>query len=157
MDNKSFNSCCDLGHNLNERIKIMDIKFRGKRLDNRAWVVGEKITCGVSGKVYIVPEDSGINESEKIGEEGCLNIFAFEVIPETVGQYIGYKDDIKKIEIYIDDVVKITYSTQTGECSRCVRVADITDYRLMAMLDHCNEVEVIGNIYDNLDLMKGEM
>jgi len=66
--------------------------FRGKRIDNGEWVIGNRIDDGVTGQVFIHTVGNSVNESDKVGEEGCLQFVAFEVAPATICQCTGLKD-----------------------------------------------------------------
>lgn len=68
-----------------------EILFRGKRVDNGKWVIGNRLFDNVSGKHYIVPFGN-TTESDKIGQEGCCYCVGFEVIPETIGEFTGLTD-----------------------------------------------------------------
>lgn len=68
------------------------ILFRGQRIDNKQWVMGCLLIDYVSGKYYIHAEGNGVNESDRVGEEGYLRFIAFEVDSKTIGQYTGLTD-----------------------------------------------------------------
>lgn len=76
-----------------------EIKFRGKRLDNGKWMVGD-LNHLVDG-VYI-SNDHGSNMAQ--------------IYPDTVGQYTGLKDKNGK-EIYEDDILRYNNSTFAVEWS----------------------------------------
>lgn len=81
---------------------MREILFKAKREDNGEWVKGQVLFDGVTGKCYIHAQDNSVNESEKIGEEGCLKFFAFEVDPETICQQLS-----KEYDIWEHDIVTI--------------------------------------------------
>lgn len=133
---------------------MRDILFRGKRKENGEWVYGN----------YAV-----IDNNEKQQHFIFQNkAFEFEVVPETVGQYTGITDDNGK-KIFEGDILGITnddpdydYITKVYlDCDTlCVDVqGQDYDYTSIGFAieiwdDECDQVEVIGNIYDNPELLE---
>ena len=141
--------------------------YRAKRTDNGEWVEGNRIDDAVTGQVFIHASGNTVNESDKVGEDGCLRFVAFEVDPSTVCQCTGLKDKNGKL-IWENDIVAYwdTYSTENGmaeaDCVGEVMWDDETisfqvTNRLSAesyeVLDECS---VIGNIFDNPESLESE-
>lgn len=157
-----------------------EIKFRGQKVDTKEWVHGSLIKCGITGKHYIFPIGNDANESDKIGEEGCLRLVTFEVNDKTVGQYTGLKDKNGQ-EIYEGDIVSFEHTKST---EKEVHFSDLFDnikiynrnyaVEFVNMRTHCgirlrnksiwfmvhamtlisHNAEIIGNIYDNPELLQ---
>ena len=141
-------------------------KLRGKRVDNGQWIYGSLIIDEISDKYYIV---ISIEESEKVGEEGCLRVISCEIDKETVGQYIGIVDKNSK-EIYLGDIVIVTtYSYEEPLIvTTCVVEYDdeyclynfteigakgVYSYSMIEIRNSFKyELEVIGNKYENPEL-----
>ena len=130
---------------------MREILFRGKRTDNGEWVYGnyciaEKLDK--SGVEYFIIE---------IEAEGSQ----YYVIPETVGQYTGLKDKNGK-RIFEGDILKFAdadgrdvYLNVVFEDGAFLMEEDgVINSDLIPSYD-CLGVEVIGNIYDNPELLKG--
>ncbi|MCM1301981.1 MAG: YopX family protein [Bacteroides cellulosilyticus] len=137
-----------------------EIKFRGKRLDNGEWVCGDLIEN--QGRFFIYHASSEITLNDD--ESGKITITATEVDPATVGQYTGLKDKNGK-EIYEGDILEryneegITmHINYFGSQFGCIQHWDGVDNEgSLYPLDNylTEEWEVIGNIHDNPELLKG--
>jgi len=123
--------------------------FRGKTYDGD-WVGGDLIHAGKG--MSIVKCDTFVVESS------C------EVIPESVGRYIGIEDKLKK-DIYGNDIVKYI------DGMRVPQIGLVVDLGYMAYIEavggdeegnqdlelhpfNCDNVEIIGNKFDNPKLLK---
>ena len=127
---------------------MREIKFRGKRLDNGEWIYGD-LDHLVDG-VYI-SNDNGNNMAQ--------------VDPDTVGMNTGLKDKSGK-EIYDGDILAhngepIGYVVDgvRGYCFDVVYADPVSTstWSLYGVVvnDYEGDVEIVGNIYDNPEVVKG--
>lgn len=141
---------------------MREYKFRGKRVDNGEWVYG--CLCYIDNEPVIVEGSMKWVD----GSELYCNTFHF-VIPETIGQYTGLKDKNGK-EIYKGDIVELV-NTYKGMNTKSIVEIDFIDFTFAGKwaeeyspsgyvynpLDSYNfptvTIEVIGNIYENPELL----
>lgn len=137
---------------------MREIKFRAKRLDNNEWVYGNCIidNWGDENNNIIY----GILEDRK-APSFIENWIPVKVNNNTLGQFTGLKDKNDK-EIYEGDVVRIfAYNFDEEEFFVVKYNNDTARYELVSD-DLCvsfdnvynYEVEIIGNIYDNPELLE---
>lgn len=142
-----------------------EILFKAKRKDNGEWVEGCPMIDYVSGQYFIHQNGNSVNESPKIGEEGCLRFLAFEIDPNTLCQYTGLTDKNGN-KIWENDIVS-AWSTGSHAIGKVTRRVDGLYFMYPAYQNNelwvlCSNqegkitVEVIGNIFDNEELMEVE-
>ena len=144
---------------------MIEIKFRGKRVDNGEWVYGYLIELGryesTDKKRYGITD-----KAIPIGFDGvAYNIKINEVIPETVGQFTGLLDKNGR-EIYEGDILVcqkwiggnwIDYCIERGYVEMKLGAFGLHRkqgyYRPFKDWLEDYEFEVIGNIHDNKELL----
>ena len=135
---------------------MREILFRGKRTDNGEWV---------EGFYTLYANNCGVHPCILTGtEQGCV-IPQF-VIPETVGQYTGLTDKNGK-KIFEGDIVKhynnsddgfdigVLYWDETFSQWKRTSIGNFHNSSFTYVMSRSCEYEVIGNIHDNPELLKG--
>ena len=128
---------------------MREILFRGKRLDNGAWIEGFYFNKKNPASKDGVPVSHCISD---------LPPFGAEVDFETVGQYTGLNDK-NGTKIFEGDVVKYHYLD--GFSIREVIFDQYTAKFCLRDIYGCHNIyvpllcEVLGNVHDNPELFKG--
>lgn len=132
-----------------------EILFKGKRKDTKEWVFGHLMQG--ADITLIIPEGKEFFYDEL--EKFAFDMTAYEVIPETVGQYTGLKDKNGK-KIFEGDISKdklvVTYIPQ--KASFCLAksgwlFAHFFD-EAIKVENGVAEIEIIGNIHDTPELLE---
>lgn len=127
------------------------ILYRGITFDNK-WVTGDLIHGGGSeaGKLSIFPITDCFNYLE-----GCVSIGGFEIIPQTVGQFVGeYCGQV----FFEGDIVKSTRGFKEKghivwrESGFYVDFGEYNEFRPLHTVWH--HLTVLGTIHDNYLLKK---
>ena len=136
---------------------MREILFRGKRKDNGKWIEG-----------YYRYDDAPpfMNEPRteivRGGEHRYgYSMIPYEVIPETVGQYTGVTDK-NGTKIFEGDIVLLHINDQyyrslicySGQSCRFTVKTKLCGYWRHYPLNDRQQLNVIGNIHDNPELLK---
>ena len=129
---------------------MMEILFRGKRIDNGAWETGSLVIVRMDchdAQYYIADKMTGYHTP---------------VDPSTVGQYTGLKDKNGK-RIFDGDVAKVLQGKdkdiayvgfENGAFMLYPKTGNIYERTLWEYWYNDWDVEVIGNITDNPELLE---
>ena len=126
---------------------------KGRRLDDLSWVRG--YVWPGSSSFYIVPYNYGVGYDAKGNR---VSAAAYEIIPETLGQYTG-KDDENHNSIYVGDLVESNFSgvNQVYEVvfqdsSFGLKWLHNDEEHFAAFSSFVNSVSfrIVGNVHDNL-------
>lgn len=140
---------------------MREIKFRGRNPKNEQWLYGFYLQN--RGAHFVCPDEFADDKSWD----------DYEILPETLGQYTGLKDEFEK-EVYEGDIVILDGSPGLGkrivvyyeeafniatwqeyECLQQGAHPYMNDYAHMACLSEWSNtglVRVIGNIHDRFTL-----
>ena len=133
---------------------MREILFRGKRLHDNKWIYGNFVS-DCEGNPHIIEPRFFCEDGHHLQYEDNTDTPVF-IIPETVGQYTGLTDK-NGVRIFEGDVVDYISSDVIGNPKTgTIIVKDMTDYDTMIYLNHSDELQIIGNIHDNPELLGGE-
>lgn len=134
-------------------MRVDDILFRGKRLDNGEWVYGY-LFKGIwyydeSDIVAIIPEQNEVLPR--------CEVEYYEIDSETIGQYIG-RDDMNGNKLFTDDLIETYWRHHFGDEKRYMGIhCVVSDSCIDNGIGRCWPQDtlyykVIGNKYDNPDI-----
>ena len=138
---------------------MREILFKGKRADNGEWVEGafSKYNWNILDERKEKPQIIIFSDNEDIDGLWC------GVLPETVGQYTGLTDKNGR-KIFEWDIVEgnseyFTYTHPYGKVvydggQYLISFDDVLE-DIECLGAWANDVEIIGNIYDNPELPEG--
>jgi hypothetical protein len=157
-----------------------EILYRGKRTDTNQWIVGA-LCHNMNGGLSIMPKaffGAVIDRLEEEldfdddfdfldeDEQGLAIGGWFDVIPETVGQYIEIKDN-NDIYLYEGDIIEFMFFTYNGteveDLKKGVIVVDKLGVLFQTLegghylcgldFDSESQIKIIGNIIDTPELI----
>lgn len=137
--------------------QVLNMKYRGKRRDNGEWVEGYLFDDGMVnvehyfiGSLVIEPYKGTADDDWDI-----TGTYFYEVDPETICQYIKLKDDngnmVWENDIVLCELGEVAFGYR--EYRNTILVDNITNYQIMAILQECENLKVLGNMFDNPELL----
>ncbi len=130
------------------------IKLRGQKTSTKEWVYGSLISDKEKGYAIVQQTENPISN-------GIVTGTCFGIIPETIGQYTDLKDKNGK-EIYEGDIVVIPIRRILEPCDLGTKEilpiywSDFGSWNISlneTLFDYNLDAEVIGNIYENPELL----
>lgn len=130
---------------------MREILFRGKRKDDGQWKYGDLLQIP-SNNLYTIRDQTPV-------------AFIEHIDPETVGQFTGlynkngtkiFEGDILKS--HYDDAFPEDYTLEEivfNDCAWCTRQVGYDNCNPREDGDFAECSEVVGNIYDNPEILKG--
>lgn len=141
-----------------------EILFKAKRLDNGEWVEGYYVYVDYLDEHYILASCK-----EHDGMHGMLSMKSYKVHPNTLCQFTGlidkngnkiWENDIVKCYADTDDLgndLFFFYKVLWHENYHCWWLSDISVLEDEYLHQYnSNDIEVIGNIFDNAELIGKE-
>lgn len=146
---------------------MREILFRAKDAESGKWIEGYYVHLHKT--TYCVKEDHDRNPDnelhkivfEQMTDWGLPNKHLMaDVLPETVGQFTGLVDKNHK-RVFTGDIVKARHNENYYICEIChckLIIHDKHGNEIDAIRQNLDwlECEVIGNIYDNPELLQVE-
>ena len=141
---------------------MREIRFRGKTLDGLKWVYGDLIQEN-SGRVVIRTNLKTWGKNSDVAPYGE----SVDVKPDTVGQYTGLNDRNGK-EVYENDILRVydrktyfniivSWSKEAVAFMACYCDKNQSPLSWFSnLLPNGYEIEVLGNIHDNPELLEYE-
>ncbi len=136
---------------------MRQIKFRGKRLDNGEWIVGDLLQSN-EGSVYIGIHGQYVDDGYHFNDMYDRTLYVDE---ETIGQFTDILDKNGK-EIWEGDIVHFVNPGLGYDLISPV-IFEHGDFCMMKNKNYLIPMgnfsdvvfEVIGNIHDNPEMLKG--
>ena len=147
-----------------------EILFRAKSIQTDRWISGycfededNKSYIGYMSKKRYIPDTRDWDIAEYYENNPTYNwVFVKEeVVSETVGEYTGLTD-MNGTKIFENDILQVNY--HGNEIGRvciyykfamylCSTICGDIDFDTLGMLNANYQLEVIGNVYDNPELI----
>lgn len=158
---------------------MREILFKGKRVDNGEWVEGYYVYDYRNNAHLIIKNEMGVINAGFKPSRKVYSLGDYEVIPETISQFTGLTDK-NGVKIFENDIVEhieeFDRETEFGEIrrwtenKRYIVIYDLeeADYKatngekeykgnytyLGQYKKEEDNVEIIGNIFDNPELLE---